>query len=259
MSFSYPGGLDQPSAFGTPAGTSPLTSPDHAASHTDLAGVIGTIEYTIGTTGGTNVLKNFTAGKLAVFNTGGTLDAGVLGTPMIRGGTLGTVIVGTSTVQGGTVNDVVLGSAAATGGTFNSINLGTPAIVGGSIAGSGTVLPISFGVGIAPSAGSFADSAGGTFTVNAATAQIYFSAHGTAAGNRTIATPLNPTAWQSLNYAFRASGSANATIIWSSGFGTGASLPQALGTGTSWSYYSFRYNPVSSKWDFQGNSISVGI
>ena len=39
-----------------------------------------------------------------------------------------------------------------------------------------------------PGVGTIADSAGGTFTVNAQAAQVYYSAQGTAAGNRTFGT-----------------------------------------------------------------------
>jgi len=215
-------------------GTTLVATDDHAIRHNNIGAEIVAIETTIGTNSGTNIFKNFTAGKLAVYTPGGTYVSGVISTATI----------GTSTFQGGTVNGAVVG---------------TPTILG-PINASGTVTPLTMGAALAPTTGgTITDGAGSTFTINAQSDQVFYTAMATAAGNRTIATPLNPKAWQTLNLAFKSSGSANGTLIWGTAFGTTVSSPSALGTGTSWSYYSFRYNPVSTKWDFQGNSISVGI
>jgi len=56
--------------FTDPAGTT-LVSTGHAALHTSINDTVESIEDTLGTTGGTSVLKNFTAG-LFVASTAGT-------------------------------------------------------------------------------------------------------------------------------------------------------------------------------------------
>lgn len=102
-----------------PAGTTLLTGVDHAVAHSALNDEVIAIETALGTNSGTAVLKNATVGKFAVMNTGGTLDAGVLGTPMVRGGTIGTAIIGTSTVQGGTIASPVINvTSDATGDMY---------------------------------------------------------------------------------------------------------------------------------------------
>lgn len=61
---AYPTSLD--TFLGTTAaGTSLLTSPDHALDHRTLGSAAAAIETVLGTTAGTSVLKNFTAGELA--------------------------------------------------------------------------------------------------------------------------------------------------------------------------------------------------
>lgn len=131
---AYPSSID---AFTSPAGTSLLASgPDHAVLHTSVNTAIGSIETVVGTNSGTNVLKNFTAGKLAARTVGETH-----GTSTWIGGTIGTVTVGTSLIQGGTVNNAVVGSPSVTGGTTtgalnNSGTFGTPSLtLGGDTTG----------------------------------------------------------------------------------------------------------------------------
>lgn len=304
---SYPSGFDTPATFGTPVGTSPLTSPDHAASHVSIATALGTIEAVVGTTAGTNVLKNFAAGDFpfrinatntpqqicsgGTFNTfifgsptgtggnwaNGTLGTAVLGSPTATGGTFNTFIFGSPTGTGGnwangTFGTAVLGSPTATGGTFNSFVFGTPIGTGGTWNGAtlgtptigtitvpGTSSALGFSGGITPAAGSLTDSAGGTLTANVAVSNVFYSVMGTAAGNRTIGTPQNPVSWQSLTYVFKSSGSANGTLVWPTGafvFSQDTGTP-ALGTGTSWNYYAWRYNVVDGKWHFMGQSKNI--
>lgn len=237
---AYPASID---SFGSPSGTSLLTTPDHAADHSNLGVAVINIETTTGTTSGTATLKNITVGKFAVSDNGGTFNNGVIGTAMIRGGTIGTAIIGTSTIQGGTVNDVTIG---------------TPTLVGGTIAVSGTTVPVQPGAALAPSVGTLTDTAGGTLTANAQASQIFYSALGTAAGNRTIGTPANAINGQSLTYAFKTSGSANGTLVWSPIFTFSQDIgTPALGTSTAWHYYAWRYTNIDTKWHFQGQSKNV--
>jgi hypothetical protein len=245
---AYPSTIDTPASFGTPAGISSITSPDHAASHTSLAVALGTVEAVIGTTSGTAIAKNITVGKFAVSDNGGTFNNGILGTPRITGGTASGWIVGTSTIQGGTANNVVI----------NSGTLGTPTITGGSVAVSGTTTPLTIGAGLIPTVGTVTDTVAGTITVNAQASNIYMCALGTSAGNRTVGTPLNPTLGQSLTYGFKTSGSANGTLVWQGAFRFSQDIgTPALGTGVTWNYYAWRYNGIDSKWDFQGNSKNI--
>lgn len=239
-------------SYTNPSGTSPVTSPDHAAMHTSENNEIIQIEQKLGIGVGTP-----TAGKILTSTGNGTSvwsqewDSGTLGTATIFASS-----IGTPTITGGTVKNSLLGTNTIQGGTANGITLGTPSI--GTISGIGTTTALSFGQGIAPNSGSLTDSAGGTFQVNAATAQIYYSVMGTAAGNRTITTPLNPTAWQYLEYYFKASGSANGTLVWGTAFQISQdSGTPTLGTGTSWNKFPWRYNPVSTKWDFCGQITNL--
>jgi hypothetical protein len=110
-------------------GTTLVADAGHAAMHNAVGSAVTQIETTIGTNSGTAVLKNATDGKFAVMNTGGTLDAGVLGTPMVRGGTIGTALIGTSTIQGGTVNSKI---GLLTNGTIGTTLVGTSTIQGGT-------------------------------------------------------------------------------------------------------------------------------
>jgi len=278
---AYPSSLD---TFGTPAGTSVLGSPDHALDHRTLGSSVGTIQQVIGTNSGTAIAMNFIAGNFAArINSSnvpqqalnaGTFGTAILGTPSITGGTIGTAIIGTSTIQGGTINNAVVGSPTITGGTINNVVIGSPTITGGTanaltlgtpiigtITVPGTVAGLSFSAAIAPGVGTITDSAGGTLTVNAQQGNIFYSVQGTAAGNRTIGTPLNPTGYQQLTYAFKSSGSANGTLVWPTGAGA-FTLSQdvgtpAIGTGVSWSYYAWRYSQISSKWEFNGQSKNI--
>jgi hypothetical protein len=97
MSINYPSAID---VFTNPSGTSTLDSPDHALQHSDANDAIEAIEAVIGTTAGTSVLKDFSAGEFpARVNSGGTL---------------------TQTLTGGTINATTLGTPTVTGGSFAS-------------------------------------------------------------------------------------------------------------------------------------------
>lgn len=257
MATTYPSSIQ---TFTNPAGTSLLTSPDHGVLHTTVNDTLGSIQAVAGTTAGTSVLKNFAVGDFASrINSSnvlqqalqGTINNSVIGTPAITGGTINSFVAGTPTVTGGAFTN-----PAITGGTANGMVLGTPTI--GTITVPGTVTALGFSAAIAPGVGTIVDSAGGTLTVNAQAAQIYYSAQGTAAGNRTIATPLNPVPYGLLTFAFRASGSANGTLVWGTVFRVSQdSGTPTLGTGTTWNYYGWRYNSIDSKYDFVGASKNL--
>lgn len=130
--------------FTDPSGTSPLaTGPDHAALHTTVNDTLEAIQDTYGTTAGTNILKDFSAGQFpARVNSGGTIlqsliggtltntiiNASTLGTPSITGGTIANATIS------GAINNATLGSPTITGGTANSIHLGTPTFSAGAVA-----------------------------------------------------------------------------------------------------------------------------
>jgi hypothetical protein len=102
MSTSYPGTIQ---SFVNPVGTNTLDDPDHAGLHSDVADTIEAIEAVIGTTAGTSVLKDFSAGEFAVRQEGGTVSPGTL-----------------------TINDAILGSPTLTSGTINSAVINSPTL-----------------------------------------------------------------------------------------------------------------------------------
>ena len=105
MSTTYPSSKQ---TFSDPLGTQTLASPSHSSLHTDQGDTIEAIQDAIGTTSGTSVLKNFSAGHFPVRNTGG--------------GATGTLV---QTIVGGTYNNTTIGTSAITGGTANNITLET--------------------------------------------------------------------------------------------------------------------------------------
>lgn len=147
MPSSYPSSKQ---TITNPATTDPLNNPTHAGIHGTVNDTLGSLQDTVGTTAGTNVLLNFSAGHFPLRVTGGgatgthitTLVGGTLantaliGTPQITGGTLASpALIGTPTITGGTItsitgtiNNAVLGTPAITGGTVNSSTLGTPTV-----------------------------------------------------------------------------------------------------------------------------------
>jgi hypothetical protein len=217
-----------------PAGSDAVSVVDHAAQHSGANGEIIAIQTTLGTNGGTSVLKNFTAGVFAARTVNETFT-----TPTIQGGTI-------SALVGGTVSTL-------TGGTANNLTLGTPVI--GTVGVAGTVVPLSFGAAIAPTVVIVADpGSSGTATINAQSGQIFSIVFGTSPGTRTMGTPKNPTLGQSIQYRIKTSGSANGTLDFVDAHrfsGGTAGKPTIAGTST-WNYYSFRYNEIDSKWDYLG-------
>lgn len=128
MSILYPTALD---TLTNPVGTNNLGTPAHATQHADANDAIEAIETTVGTTAGTNVLKNFAAGQFPVRNTGGgatgtlvqTLVGGTLSTNIINNAT-----VGTPAITGGTANTMVLGTPTVQGTVINTANIADQAV-----------------------------------------------------------------------------------------------------------------------------------
>ena len=140
MATSYPSGLD---TLTNPVGTSLLTSPDHAGQHSNANDAIEAIELTLGTTAGTAVLRNFTAGNFAarvnssnVFQhtIQGTLNNSVIGTPSLTGGTLNPSVY---QLGGLTTNNLL----QFTYSSFGSV--GTTSIDTELFCGEGTITPKS--------------------------------------------------------------------------------------------------------------------
>lgn len=284
---SYPSSILSPT---NPSGTQRLDSPDHAVLHTSHNGEIVAIETVLGATGGTNVLKDFTAGKFAVFTSGGTFDAGVLGTPAITGGTatstvLRTNTIGTPAITGGTaasiiintstINAPTIGTPAITGGTmatgnFPNATLGSPAITGGTGNGmtlgtpimdkfttSGTGTPTVAQRGLAPTVVTLTDSAGGTIAVNSALAQVFHLVLGTSVGTRTLAAPANATEGQNIVFRIKQNAGNTGTLAWNAIYRFSDAGTPSLGTNSTYNYYGYRYNSIDTKWDFVGQSKNI--
>ena len=253
MSTTYPGSKQ---TFTNPAGTQTLDSPDHAAQHANANDTIEAIQDTVGTTAGTNVLKDFSAGEFparvnaggTIVQTliGGTINASVFGTPDVTGGTLDST----------TINSATVGTPDVTGGTASSITLGTPIM--DAFTTSGTTVSSTAQRALAPTVGTLTDSAGGTITTNAPSAQLFELNLGTTAGNRTLAAPTNPTDGQLLTYRIKQNTGNTGTIVWDSVFreSSDISTPE-LGTESTFNYYGWRYNNTDTKWDFQGQSKNL--
>lgn len=106
----YPGTIDAFSAPGT-ATYEDSTGYEHDLLHGQEQDAVEKIETAVGTTAGTNVLKDFAAGHFpARVNSGGTIVQTLIG------GTITSVIINSSTI----------GTPAITGGTITSATLGTP-------------------------------------------------------------------------------------------------------------------------------------
>lgn len=140
MATSYPSGLD---TLTNPAGTSLLTSPDHAGQHSNANDAIEAIESTLGTTAGTAVLRNFTSGNFAarvnssnVFQhtLQGTLNNSIIGTPSLTGGTLNPSMY---QIGGLSMNNIL----QFTYSSFGSV--GTTSVDTELFCGEGTITPKS--------------------------------------------------------------------------------------------------------------------
>ena len=150
MTTTYPGTAQ---AFTNPTSTDFQSSPPHDVQHSTANDTLEAIQDVLGTTAGTSVLKNFSAGHFPVrVNTGGTLvqtvvggtiNSSIFGTPAITGGTITSSVINSSTfgtisITGGTINTSTLGTPTITGGTVNSATMGSPTLTGGTWT-SGTI------------------------------------------------------------------------------------------------------------------------
>lgn len=122
--------------FTNPVGSDNLSSPDHASGHSTGYDTLGSIQDTIGTTAGTNVLMHFAAGQFP------TRATGVAAT--------GTLV---QTIVGGTYNNFTAGTPAIAGGTYNNFTAGTPTVAGTIVLPS-TVIPTAALVNNAVTTGS---------------------------------------------------------------------------------------------------------
>lgn len=116
MATNYPSGSQ---TFTDPSGTSLLTSPDHAGLHTDMNDTMEAVISVLGTTAGTSVLKNFSAGQFpARVNSGGTI------VQTLTGGTINNTILGTPTLTLGSdaTGDIFYRSS---GGTVTRLGVGS--------------------------------------------------------------------------------------------------------------------------------------
>ena len=217
-------------------GTTLVATDDHANNHRVAGSNLAGIVQTLGTTPAGTLFSAFAAADKPVRHQGGTFQQ---------------VMVGTVNLAAGTITGNIINN-----GTISSGVYGTPSIDFISARNAGT--GIGFNQSIFPAEGTISDSAGGTFTVDARAAQIYYSVMGTAAGNRTIGTPSNSSNYQQLTFAFKTSGSANGTIVWSPifRFSQNSGTP-TLGTGVGWNYFGWRYNAIDTKWDFMGQSLNL--
>lgn len=116
MATTYPSSKQ---TFTDPAGTSLVTSPDHAVLHTNINDTVEALEDTVGTTLGTNLAMSFAAGQFPVRATGG--------------GATGTLV---QTIVGGTYNNTNIGTSNILGGTLGSAFVGTPTFSSGAVPGS---------------------------------------------------------------------------------------------------------------------------
>ena len=140
----------------TYAGTALQGDIDHADWHDLTNKTVIAIEDVLGTTSGTSVLKNLTAGQFAISSsditgmvtttgtqtlTNKTINNAIIGTAAITGGTANNIVIGTSTSIGGTINSATIGTPTVTGGAVNNSTIGTPAITGGTATSLSIVSP----------------------------------------------------------------------------------------------------------------------
>lgn len=243
--------------FTDPSGTSLIaTGPDHATLHTTINDTVEAMQDAYGTTAGTNILKDFSAGQFPIRHTGGTIQH------LLVGGTINSLL-GTlptfvnPTLIGGTASALLLGTSTVQGGTVANAALGTPTLMGGTIAVSGTVTPVQPGAALAPPVVTLTDSAGGTIALNAQAAQVFHLILGTTAGNRTFAAPTNPTEGQALIFRVKQNTNNTGTIVFNAVYRFAAGGTPSLGTQSTYNYMSFRYNSVDTKWDHQGDSLGL--
>lgn len=169
MSTTYPGTKQ---TFTDPAGTSLLSGVDHAGLHTDVNDTLESMQDTVGTTAGTNVLKDFAAGDFPVrMDAGNTLQTAIIGT--INNSTLGSATINNSTLGTPTVT---LGSDAE-GDLYYRSSAGTTTRLG--VGTSGQYLTTN---GTVPSWGTVASGGGnfkvGTIDIGTVTGTVSFTGVG---------------------------------------------------------------------------------
>ncbi len=122
MASNYPSSLQ---TFTDPQATDNTVGVDHASLHTLVNDTLEAIQTTVGTTAGTNVLKDFAAGDFPlIINSGGTvgqtinsatINNSVLGTSQITGGTMSTGLITGGTITLPVVTNSIMGSAVYSG------------------------------------------------------------------------------------------------------------------------------------------------
>lgn len=183
--------------FTDPSGTSPLaTGPDHAALHTSINNLVEAIQDTVGTTAGTNVLKDFSAGQFpARVNSGGTivqtLTGGTLSSNVINNPTMGTPAITGGTATNQVVNAATIGTPALTGGTLTLPQIKTNTL--GSVA--------------------YSPSVGGTTTIDFSAGNRHLVNMPNSAGNVTLAAS-NVTANQPILIEVLQGTAGLGTIVW---------------------------------------------
>lgn len=237
MAVNFPLSIDGTAQLPQPAGSQLLTSPDHALGHSNLSLAVIALENKLGQNLGSAANNQILVGVGVGSSTWGSVwTGGSIVNPNATGGTFS--------------------NPTENNGTYQNATLGTPLIdfVGARNAGTG----VGFNNSIFPSEGTLTDAASGTLTADARAAQIYYSVMGTAAGNRTLATPTNPSPYQNLTYVFKTSGSANGTLVWGTAFRISQDYgTPTLGTGVGWNFYTWRRNNIDAIWDFQGQVKNV--
>jgi hypothetical protein len=133
---NYPNSLDGTAQFSQPTGSSLLTGIDHAAQHDNLSSLGTVLQAILGTTPGTNLLRNVAnpSDQILVANSGGTVFW------TLTGGTQNKGVFGTPAITGGTINNAVMGTPGITGGSHNAGVFGTPSVVGGTVNASLNIL-----------------------------------------------------------------------------------------------------------------------
>jgi len=122
---AYPASLDAFVGLGT-ARKEDEAGYTHVSMHNQDQAAVLALQTTLGTTGGTSVLKTFVAGDFAARVANETLTAATLGTPAITGGTITT----------GNIHNPTIGTAGITFGTATNL-INVPTI--GTATDAGTV------------------------------------------------------------------------------------------------------------------------
>lgn len=193
---AYPATLDGFLGLGT-ARKEDESGYTHVAMHNQDQAAILALEVAVGTTQGTGVLKNFTAGNLAAKTANETF-----GTP-----TLQNAILGTPAITSGSANNITIGTST----------IGTSDIIGGTAAGVITE----------PGIGTATD--GATVTFNLATRQIWDV---TLEGNRTLAVS-NPAVGKFFIISLKQDGTGERTVTWFSTIKWSDDTVPTLGTAAS--------------------------